>query len=191
MKEIYKYFCLLIVLINCLSKTSQFNLQRETLKDETIYNIDEEIKGTTDYKKAEFEFKSTDINQFFKYESSNIPSSKVSAFRIEFDEFDSSEKYKVYCTSVYSSVTDGDLISNLKEITSESTTCKGGFNDFGFYDGIIEHNESKTKIGIILISTTGRGFTGRVNFRTTERILETYENKPMEKISQWMKKLIQ
>ena len=182
MNKIYKYFCLLITLINFLSLTYQFNLQKESLTDETIHNIDEEVKNAPEYKKAEFESKSTDINHFFKYQNTSIPSSRVSAFRIEFDVFNEVEinKYKIYCTSIESSKTDLELIDRLKYITNTNTSCVGGFNPLGFYDGIIEHDEAKMKVGIIVASEVDFEYTGRVFFRTEERLLGTSEERPID-----------
>ena len=140
MKEIYKFFTIYIALINCLFYSHESNLKNEILTDDVIHNINEDFNDRTDYKRAQFESSSTDVNHFFKHDISVMPSSLVSAFRIEFDQFGeiAAEKYKIYCTSVSSSTTDANLISALKQLTSETSSCVGGFNSFiGYYDGII------------------------------------------------------
>ena len=76
------------------------------------------------------------------------------------------------------------LISALKQLTSETSSCVGGFNSFiGYYDGIIKLDESKPKVGIYLISNAGLSYKGSVYFRTEERILQTDEEKPMDEES--------
>ena len=186
MKEFYKFFIIYIVLINCLFYSRESNLKNEILTDDIIHNINEDFNDRTDYKRAQFEASSTDVNHFFKHDISVMPSSLVSAFRIEFDQFGdtAAEKYKIYCTSVSSSTTDANLISALKQLTSETSSCVGGFNSFiGYYDGIIKLDESKPKVGIYLISNAGLSYKGSVYFRTEERILQTDEEKPMDEES--------
>ena len=182
MKKVYRLFIFFLILINCLYKSIKYNLKSEKLTDEEIHIIDEEVTGRTDYKKAEFQSQSTDTNHFFKYEVVNMPSSRITAFRIEFDVFSdlAKEKYKVYCTSVELSVSDLNLISALKQMDEEKTSCIGGFSDIGKYDGIVEYDQSKPKLGIMLISNAGIQFTGRIFLRITERILSTDESKPMD-----------
>ena len=178
MKDFYKFLISIILLINCLVKSKEIKLKKEILKEDIIHIINEEIKDRTDYKKAEFESKSTDKNHFFKYESNNMPSSLIYSFRIEFDVFSdkAKEEYKIYCTSVSSSTSDADLISSLKGLTSSTSSCIGGFSYTGYFDGIIKLDESKQKIGIMIISN----YTGRVFFRIEERILGTEEARPMD-----------
>ena len=182
MKEIHKYIISIIFLINCLIKSNEMNLQKEILQDEIIHDINEELKDRTDYKKAEFDSKSTDTNHFFKYENNNMPSSRILPFRIEFDVFSdlAAQKYKVYCTSVSSSSSDAYLISTLKELSSSTSSCIGGFSYIGYYDGIIKLDESKPKLGIMIITDLGIEYTGRVFLRVEERILGTDEAKPMD-----------
>ena len=186
MKKVYKFLLICIVLFNCLFKSLESNLKNEKLTDDVIHNINEGFNDRTDYKRAQFESSSTDINHFFKHDINKMPSSLVSAFRIEFDLFGEivTEKYKIYCTSVSSSTTDANLISALKQLNSETSSCVGGFNSIiGYYDGIIKLDESKPKVGIYLISNAGLSYTGTVYFRTEERILGTDEERPMDEES--------
>ena len=182
MKKLFSLFILTIVLITVISKTEEFNLEQNSLKDESIHNIDEEVSDRLDYKKAEFNSEATDTNHFFKYDIIDMPTSKISAFRIEFDVFSdlAKEKYNVYCTSVSSSTSDADLISTLKQLDDDKSSCVGGFSDFGHYDGIVKHEGTKLKLGIMLISNAGLQFTGRLFFRTKERVLDIEETKPMD-----------
>jgi len=182
MKNVFKLFILTIVLISVISKYNEFNLEQNSLKDETIHNINEEVLDSLDYKKAEFKSQATDTNHYFKYDITDMPTSKISAFRIEFDQFSdlAKEKYNVYCTSVSSSTSDSELISTLKQLDDSKSSCVGGFSDFGRYDGIVKHDGTKLKVAIMLISNAGIQFTGRLFFRTVERILDTGETKPMD-----------
>ena len=184
MKEIYKYFILIFILINLINKSNQSNLQKEKFSAEIVHEINEDM-ADPNYKKAEFQSTSTDEYHYFKYESANIPTSRVSSFRFDLDQFTSlaEEKYRVYCTFVSNTTTDANLITVLKEVSYETTSCIGSFNSFGVFDGIVKHDESKTKLGIMLISNAGLDFSGRILFRTVERILGTDEEKPMDEES--------
>ena len=67
---------------------------------------DNEIKefvSDQNYLKAEFSADSTDLNHYFKYTVSTLPSSRITAFRFEFDQFSdlAMEKYKIFCRSIY------------------------------------------------------------------------------------------
>ena len=181
MKKVFKFFILSLAFINSLCKIQQNNLLKNVLNDEIMHDISEEVPGTSDYKKAEFEFQTTDTNQFFKYQGDNLPSSGISAFRIDFDQYSlTMEGYEVFCTNVESSIADSDLISILKQLKPAESSCIDGFRSFGYYDGIVKLDKSKPKLGIMLKSETSNQFTGRVFFRVTERVLGTDESKPME-----------
>ena len=182
MKEMHKLLLLYIVLINSLFNCLQPNLKKEILADDQIHDINEEVQDRTDYKKAEFSSLQTDQYHFFKYENTNMPSSLISAFRIEFDQFSdlAKSKYQIFCTSVTSSTSDPELISTLKQLTISTSSCIGGFNEIGYYDAIVEHDQTKPKIGIILISNADLSFTGKIFFRIQERILGIGEAKPMD-----------
>ena len=184
MKDINKYFILLLILINCIGKSNNSNLKEEYLSEDIIHDINEEVSDPN-YKKAEFKSTSTEEYHYFKYEISKIPTSRVSSFRFELDSFSSlaEQKYKVYCTFVPNTTSDANLIIALKALNYESTSCIGAFNSLGVFDGIVKHYESNVKLGIILISNAGLDFTGRIFFRTEERILETNEEKPMDEES--------
>ena len=65
------------------------------------------------------------LRSFFKHRVSDIPKSKINAFRIDFDSFDDPSKdYKVLCTFVSHSASDLSKLNytSASIITSEKTT---------------------------------------------------------------------
>ena len=101
MKKFCKLLILLIAIINCLCILNQNNVQNENLKTESMHEINQAVDENVNYKKAEFSFTSSDRYQFFKYDNSTLPSSRVSAFRIDFNQYYTNmSDYKVFCTSV-------------------------------------------------------------------------------------------
>ena len=170
MKKAYQILTILIIIINCLCIINIKNLQNGSLNAETMHKINEEVEDNVNYLKAEFQFEKTDTYQYFKYENNTLPSSKVTAFRISFDQFSVTiADYKLYCVNVDSSTTDSDLIAILKTLTPATSSCIDGFRSYGFYDGIVKLDENKKKLGIILIAGN-YDFAGRIYFRITERI---------------------
>ena len=178
MKKVYQLFFLLIVLINCLCIFKQNNIQNEAINEDTMHEINQDVAGNENYKKAEFEFASSENYQFFKYDITTFPSSKILAFRFDFDVF-AFTNFQVLCTSVESSTSDSQLISILKTLTPETSSCKEGYQSYAIHDGIVKLDEKKTKLGIALYSESF-AFSGRINLRITERVLGTDESKPME-----------
>ena len=68
---------------------------------------------------------------------SDIPKSKINAFRIDFDSFDDPSKdYKVLCIFVSKSASDQDLVNQLRNLEEENSECRGGLSKNGVYDGI-------------------------------------------------------
>ena len=179
MKKLCKLFILLITLINCLCNISEN--QFENINAETMHEIKEVVEENSNYLKADFDFGADDEYQFFKYESSTIPSSKITAFSFSFDQFSvSMTDYEVKCVSVSSTTTDSELISTLKSLSITGSSCIDGFKSYAKYDGIVKLDSSKPKLGIVLHSKANFGFAATVYIRITERILGTEESKPME-----------
>ena len=174
-------FIFLLALINCFCNINENQIPKDVINEETMHEINEDVEGNSNYKKAEFEFASEDENQFFKYESTTLPTSRISSFRIDFDRFSvAMSDYKVKCVNVASTTSDSELISILKSLTDTQSSCIDGFRSYAIYDGIVKLDSSKPKLGIILTSTSDFSFTARIYFRVTERILGTDEEKPME-----------
>ena len=149
---------------------------------DTVHEINEVVEGNDNYKKAEFSAGQTDLNHYFKYSVSTIPTSRVTAFRIEFDTFYSfsTKTTKVFCTFVDSATSDADLIEALQLLNEETTSCVGDINENGIYDGIIEYDETKTKMGIYLVTTGGYQFNARIYLKITETFLSAEEQKANE-----------
>ena len=52
MKKVYQLFFLLIVLINCLCIFKQNNIQNEAINEDTMHEINQDVAGNENYKKA-------------------------------------------------------------------------------------------------------------------------------------------
>ena len=183
MKKFLTIYLLSLTLINCLLETNPKEVDfQNKLFEEKIYDINEDVDGDLNYKKAEFSFNQNDANMFFKYKfNGNFPSSKVSAFGIDFYQYAvDMQNYEVYCTNVDDSTSDSELIEYLKNLTRKTSSCIDGFKLYSYYHGIVKLDETKPKLGIIVIPNTERVFQGRINFRVKERILLTNESKPIE-----------
>ena len=179
MKRTLRLLILSIALLNLLCKISPNNLLQNNLNVEEMHEISVEVNS--DYRKAEFEFQASDTYQFFKYENETLPEAGISTFRIDFDQYSYlMEGYQVLCTNVPSSTSDSELINTLKGLALTQSSCIDGFRSYGIYDGIVKLDKTKPKLGIVLISKAEFTFTGKVYFKTTERLLGTDESKPME-----------
>ena len=154
-----------------------------SIKSDTIYDINQDVTGTSDYKKVSFEAAGDTYNHFFKYTVKEIPQSRIGAFRIDFDAYDDSETI-VFCTFVDSSTTDAVLEENLRMLTKDKSACVGEYHS-NIFDGIIEYDESKTKLGIYLVSKTVQQYTATVYMRIHEAFLPVAErtNTPEETYS--------
>ena len=181
MKDFY-FLILSILLINSFLNSLALNLNSDLLEAEEVININENIQGNIDHKKAEYEFITSDTekNRYFKYISSSQPSSLITTFRILFDSYSTDmSEYKVLCTNVESSKDDSYIISTLKNLNDRDSACINGFKRDGFYDGIVRLDQNKTILAIIIKETqSGLKFTGRIYLRITERSLKTDEFKP-------------
>ena len=153
-----------------------FSFSFISIKSDTIYEINQDIPGNSEYKKFSFESEATTFNHFFKYSVKNIPKSRIGALRFFFDSFNElSKTNNVFCTFVDDATTDAALEEKLRELTSEDTSCVGQFNSEGIYDGIIEYDTTKTKLGIYLVSKGAIPFTATVYVRTVEKFLDVKE----------------
>jgi len=183
MKESNFIFFLTILLINAFIPTNESFLKLDSLgAEEKMYSIEQEIAGDSNHKKADYDFTTTaDVkNIFFKYQSTNPPSSLITTFRIEFDAYGSDiSNYNVYCTNVFSTETDDGLKAALKALKPEDSSCIDILRAEAKYDGLIRLDKDKTKLGIMIQeANSGLSFSGRVNLRVKERTLETSELKP-------------
>ena len=181
MKKIYKIFVILIIIINCICKINKNNIEDDTINKEAMHEINQKLEIDENYLKAEFAFELSDKRHYFKYENSTLPSSKITAFQIYFDQFSIlMVDYKVYCVNVENSTSDSDLINILNGLTDETSSCIEISRSYSYYDAIVKLDEKKYKLGIILISEVDYPFNGRIHFRISERFLGTDEQKPME-----------
>ena len=156
----------LFLLFLCISQT----------KSQSVYPIAQEVTGFPDYRKAEFSKESTGL-YYFKYDISDMPKSKVMAFRFVFDQFDQTFKdTKIICTSLDTSISDDNLKAQLDNLDPSNSSCIGDFNeeyDLGIYDGIMKLDITKTKIGIRMQVSSNANFIARIFLRISEEILET------------------
>jgi len=150
-----------------------------SVKTVQVYEINENIEGNTDYKKVSFESDEKTLNHYFKYKVNNIPQSRIGAFRVKFEAFNqlSLEKNQVYCTFVDESATDDDLVKAFEKVNEQNTNCIGQFNIKGIFEGIIKYDQTKKKLGIMLIAKGEIEFKATVYIKTTEQILVAEEQK--------------
>ena len=150
-----------------------FSILFVSIKSSTIHAINEIVND--DYKKAYFDSDAKTLNHFFKYTVTDVPKSRIGAFRIEFDVFNMlSINNEVFCTFVDESTSDADLEEKLLQITAENTSCVGKMGE-GIFDGIIEYDTTKKKLGIYLIAKGQIRFTATVYLRITEKFLSVKE----------------
>ena len=181
MKKAYTIFAILIIIINCLCKIDKNNIEDDAINKEEMHEINQKIEGDDNYLYAEFAFEASDKKHYFKYTNSTLPSSNVTAFKIDFAQYSSQMAgYKVYCTNVESSKSDSELKTILNELTFETSTCVEISRSYGYFDGLAKLDVQKFKLGIILISEADAAFNGKINLRITERILGIDESKPEE-----------
>ena len=133
-----------------------FSLSLFSIKSDTILEINEDVPGSSEYKKVSFESERTKRNHFFKYTVSDIPKSLLGAFRIDFDVFnEASLRNSVFCTFVDEGTSDSDLEETLRQLTVEDSACVGEFKIDGKYDGLIKYSTTKKKIRNLFSSSRG------------------------------------
>ena len=166
----FSYILQLIIISHCFISIKSDEV-------DPVLEINEDIPNNKDYKKVEFSSTFNILNHFFKYSVGTIPSSRINAFRVEFDQFNprAKEMNAVFCTFVDSSTSDINLIEELRMLNMTTTSCIGGFNDDGVFDGIIKYHETKKKLGIYLVTHQMMNFTARIYVRTNENNLEVKE----------------
>ena len=159
-----------------------FSFSLISINSATIHEINEDVTSNPDYKKSEFESDAKTLNHYFKYTFTNVPNSRVTAFRIDFDQFNelSLQMNKVFCTFVDESTSDENLISELSLLDDETSACVGKFNEKGIYDGIVKHDSTRKKLGIYLFTRGVIPFSARVYLRITEKFLSVSEGKVTE-----------
>ena len=176
MKKCIQIFILLFLFLNITSS------ELSPLTDGTVYSIDQDISGRTDYKTKQISFGENDDIYYLKYDfSSKVPSSLITAFKIELAQYSASmSNYEVYCTNVASSASDADLISELNKIKSDQTksSCLHIYKHSGDLESLIKLNSAKTKIGIAVYIPAKQSTTVQINLRIEERILKIDEQKP-------------
>ena len=177
MKEIYKVFLFFFLCSNILC------LDLSPLKECAIFEIDENIEGTNEYKTKTILYEKGDSINYFKYTfSTNFPSNNIAAFRLDFSpNSDESNGYKVLCTNIDASASDSDLKSQLEQVREDESksTCSHIFYQNGSHHNIMKLDSTKTKIGIaISLPETKDNTSIKINLRITERILGVNEEKP-------------
>ena len=178
MKDFY-YILLIIIIINCFTPSLTLIFGNDSLENEEVININQNIQGDTDHKTAEYSFKA-EKNKYFKYVFSSLPSSLITTFRIEFDNYGTDiSKYKILCINVDTSKDDSYIINTLKNLAYKDSACIDGFARYGFYEGIARLDESNKILAIIMQEEkSDLIFSGRINIRITERNLKTDEFRP-------------
>jgi len=146
-----------------------------------VHDISEEVLSDSNYKKADITIDPEEQNYYFKYSFNTIPSSRISAFRLEFDQFDSkSLTNEVFCTFVDESASDSETINTLDSLTQDTSACIGAFKENGIFDGIFKHTQTKTKFAILLKNYGEFSAKARVYVRYKETNLTAIEQEVTE-----------
>ena len=177
MKKIHEVLILLFLCFNIIC--SDFS----SLEEGTVFEINENIEGTTEYKTKTMTYGHGDSINYFKYSfSSNFPSNNVTAFRLDISPYSHKMNgYKVLCTNLANSASDADLKAQLEQVRKDESksTCSHIFYYYGLHHSIMKLDPSKTKIGIaISFAQTIDTISVKINLRITERILGVNEEKP-------------
>ena len=183
MKKINPLLILGFIILNIISIKAESNLLFNSLKDGTVYEIDESVSGTDEYKTKTVSFTSTDTLYYLKYDfGTNLPTSAMTAFKLDISPYSSSmSNYKIYCANVDSSATDSDLISAIDVIRNDEskTTCLHITQLDGTVNTLMKLDSTKTKIAIGIYIPANVQCNARIFFRIKERILDVSENKPL------------
>ena len=175
MKKIYQ---LLILIFLC---SFIQNGESYPFKDGTIYPIDGDIPGTSEYKTKTMTFGSSDTVNYFKYEFKKIPSSDITAFKIDITPFSTTmEGFKVYCTNLATSASETDLKSAFEQIKSDESksTCVHINQMYGYLNSIMKLDSAKPLIGIAVYLKPTASSQVKINLRITEKVLGIDEFKP-------------
>ena len=93
----------------------------------------------------------TKINLYFKYQydSSELPSSLITTFRVAFDSYSTSiANYKILCANVPINTQDSELINILNNTKDGESACINGFKRDSFYDGFVRLDKEKNVLDI-------------------------------------------
>ena len=175
MKKIYQ---LLILIFLC---SFIQNGESYPFKDGTIYTIDGDIPGTSEYKTKTITFGSSDTVNYFKYEFKKIPSSDITAFKIDITPFSTTmEGFKVHCTNLATSASETDLKSAFEQIKSDESksTCVHINQMYGYLNSIMKLDSAKPLIGIAVYLKPTASSQVKINLRITEKVLGIDEFKP-------------
>ena len=166
-KNLFFFFQLILVSFSIISTA-------------TVYEINQNVDS--EYKKVEFIGEQKLLNHYFKYTVTENPSSRIGAFRIEFDSFNqlSYEMNRVFCTFVETSASDDELIQTVGLMDDLTSSCIGSFTESGIYDGIIKYPETKKKLAVYLVAKGHIDFTARLFLRTKEKQLSVNEQTVIE-----------
>ena len=175
MKKIYQLL-ILIVLCSFIQNGESY-----PFKDGTIYTIDGDIPGTSEYKTKTMTFGSSDTVNYFKYEFKKIPSSDITAFKIDITPFSTTmEGFKVHCTNLATSASETDLKSAFEQIKSDESksTCVHINQMYGYLNSIMKLDSAKPLIGIAVYLKPTASSQVKINLRITEKVLGIDEFKP-------------
>ena len=175
MKKIYQ---LLILIFLC---SFIQNGESYPFKDGTIYTIDGDIPGASEYKTKTMTFGSSDTVNYFKYEFKKIPSSDITAFKIDITPFSTTmEGFKVHCTNLATSASETDLKSAFEQIKSDESksTCVHINQMYGYLNSIMKLDSAKPLIGIAVYLKPTASSQVKINLRITEKVLGIDEFKP-------------
>ena len=182
MKKINSFLILAFLCFNIITAHEKSNLAKIDLKDGTIYQIDETISGTEDYRTKKISFAEADTINYLKYDfSSNVPKSLITSFRIDISPYSSTmSSLKVFCTNVPSSATDSELISAIDQIKSDETksTCLHINQNDGTFDSLIKLDGTNTVMAIGVYIPAYVAATAKINLRIKEEILGISDLKP-------------
>ena len=167
LKTLFSHKCLLFTIFLYLAIVT--NSQK-------VIEISEDIPNYSDYKKASFSSEGTTPKFYFKHTMSVLPKSRINAIRFDFASFDElSKQNEVFCTSFDESESDEEMIKQLDILTKDTSSCIGAFKDRGVYDGIIEYDEKKKKLGVVLVIKSEISFSASVYLRINDKSLKTSE----------------
>ena len=132
MKKIHEVLILLFLCFNIIC--SDFS----ALEEGTVFEINENIEGTTEYKTKTMTYGQGDSINYFKYSfSSNFPSNNVTAFRLDISPYSHKMNgYKVLCTNLANSASDADLKAQLEQVRKDETKSTCNSQIYFYTDGI-------------------------------------------------------
>ena len=126
-------------------------------------------------------FGSSDTVNYFKYEFKKIPSSDITAFKIDITPFSTTmEGFKVHCTNLATSASETDLKSAFEQIKSDESksTCVHINQMYGYLNSIMKLDSAKPLIGIAVYLKPTASSQVKINLRITEKVLGIDEFKP-------------